>query len=84
VSTYDDPNREAVGLEPIWTGADTDPTDPIPPGEVEPEPEPEPEFDPSAHTVDEVNSYLAEHPDDSARVLDAERSGKSRVGVLGE
>ena len=24
---YDDPNREAVGLEPIWTGAG-DPPDP--------------------------------------------------------
>ena len=23
MTVYDDPNREAVGLEPIWTGAGT-------------------------------------------------------------
>ena len=40
-ATYDDPNRESVGLAPIWTGADTDPTDPVDPGEVVPEAEPE-------------------------------------------
>jgi hypothetical protein len=34
----DDPNREAVGLAPIWTGADTEP-------EVDPEPDPEPEVE---------------------------------------
>ena len=31
---YDDPNRQAVGEAPIWTGAGEEP---------EPEPEPEPE-----------------------------------------
>jgi hypothetical protein len=25
MSTFDDPNREAVGLPPIWTGADAEP-----------------------------------------------------------
>jgi hypothetical protein len=82
VSTFSDPNRESVGLPPIWTGA----------GETEPETPPEggggeqvePTFDPSAHTVDEVNAYLAEHPDERDAVLEAERAGKGRVGVLGE
>ena len=41
-------------------------------------------FDPSEHTVDEVNAYLEEHPEDERRVLRAERAGKARVGVLGE
>lgn len=40
-------------------------------------------FDPSAHTVDEVNAYLADHPDDTDRVLEAERAGKNRTGVTG-
>lgn len=45
---YDDPNREAVGLEPIWTGAgETE----EPPPEVEPpveEPEAEPDTEPES------------------------------------
>lgn len=42
MSTFDDPNREAVGLDPIWTDAG----DPEPPPEeppVEPLEEPESE-----------------------------------------
>lgn len=35
MSTYDDPNREAVGLDPIWTGAE----DEAPPPEPDPAPE---------------------------------------------
>lgn len=40
-------------------------------------------FDPSAHTVTEVNTYL-ETADDAerARVLAAEQAGKSRLGIL--
>jgi hypothetical protein len=35
--TFDDPNREAIGQPPIWTGAtDTAPTEPPPEGEVQP------------------------------------------------
>jgi hypothetical protein len=36
-------------------------------------------FDPGEHTVAEVQEYLAEHPDDEDRVLDAELAGKNRV-----
>jgi len=78
VSTFDDPNREAVGLPPIWTGADVDPTDPVDPGEVVPE-----AFDPGEHTVAEVEAYLDEHPDERDRVLAAEADGKARVSLLG-
>lgn len=78
MSTFDDPNREAVGQPPIWTGAaagagGTDVVAPTPGG-----------FDPSEHTVDEVNAYVEEHPDELDSVLELERAGKARVGVLGE
>jgi hypothetical protein len=58
-------------------------------GEEYPEPaaevaEAEVEFDPSEHTVAEVEDYLAENPDDAERVLDAERAGKNRVTLTGE
>jgi hypothetical protein len=42
------------------------------------------EFDPSEHTVAEVEDHLAEYPDDADRVLDAERAGKNRVTLTGE
>lgn len=45
------------------------------------------QFDPSAHTVDEVNAYLAEQDeqgDEFARVILAEQDGKARVGILGD
>lgn len=41
-------------------------------------------FDPSKHTVDEVNGYLAENlsaPGEIARVLELESAGKNRAGV---
>lgn len=41
-------------------------------------------YDPSAHTVEEVNAHLAEVDDDDGdRVLQAERDGKARSGILG-
>jgi hypothetical protein len=43
MSTFDDPNREAVGLPPIWTvGAE-------PKGKKTPEPEPESEPEAEQH-----------------------------------
>ena len=63
-------------------------------GDPEPEPEeiivqeppaaiPDP-FDPSRHTIEQVNAYL-EGVDDTerARVLEAERNGRARKGILG-
>ena len=37
---FDDPNRESLGLDPIWTDAENPP---VPDGDPEPEPEPEAE-----------------------------------------
>jgi len=40
--SYDDPNRESVGLDPIWTGADETEPPPEPKAEAEAEVEPKP------------------------------------------
>ena len=39
-------------------------------------------FDPSAHSVAEIKSYIADHPDEAADVLDAERAGKARAALV--
>ncbi|GAA3223228.1 hypothetical protein [Actinocorallia longicatena] len=42
-----------------------------------------PRYDPSQHTVAEVNEHLATlDPEERARVLAAERDGKARRGIL--
>lgn len=51
---------------------------------VEPAPVVVSVFDPAAHTVTEVNDYLNNaDPAEQARVLEAERAGKARKGILG-
>lgn len=41
-------------------------------------------YNPADHTVDEVNAYLADADEaERTRVLDAERDGKARTGILG-
>jgi hypothetical protein len=40
-------------------------------------------FDPSAHSVAEVQAYLNAHPDEEDEVLDAERAGKNRASLVG-
>lgn len=41
-------------------------------------------FDPSQHTVSEVNEYLsAADSEEQARVMEMERAGKARKGILG-
>jgi hypothetical protein len=45
--------------------------------------EDEGEFDPGDHTVAEVQDYIADHPEDEERVLEAERNGKNRAGLVG-
>ena len=54
-----------------------------PPAEEEPEAPADEGFDPSAHTVTEVQAYLDEHPDQATYVLDRERTGKARVTLIG-
>jgi hypothetical protein len=41
-----------------------------------------PTFDPRDHTVPQVNDYLQDNPEDVQRVLDLERSGAARIGIL--
>jgi hypothetical protein len=48
------------------------------------EEEAEAEFDPSEHTVAEVQEHNATYPDDAERVLDAEAAGKNRVSLTGD
>lgn len=53
--------------------------------DAQPEAEPEAEaYDPSAHPVDEVLAYMAEHPDEADTVIAAERAGKNRKGITDE
>jgi hypothetical protein len=49
------------------------PSDPAAQGET---------FDPGAHTVDEVKTYAAAHPDELDAVYAAEQSGKARSTLL--
>jgi len=44
---------------------------------------PDDAFEPADHTVAEVQSYLADHPDQTEYVLDRERTGKARVSLIG-
>lgn len=69
MSSFDDPNRQAVGLEPIWTGA----------GE---EPEAAPGFDPGTATVADVQAHVEANPGERQAVLDAERAGKNRTTLV--
>lgn len=56
--------------------------DPRPAGEAATEQIAEPQFDPSEHTVTEVNDYLADADEaERGRVLAAERAGKDRASV---
>lgn len=44
------------------------------------------QYDPAEHTVDEVQEHLATldpEGDEHARILQAERDGKARVGIVG-
>jgi hypothetical protein len=40
-------------------------------------------FDPGTHTVAEVIEYLSANPGDYERVMEVERGGKNRAGVVG-
>jgi hypothetical protein len=40
-------------------------------------------FDPSAHTVEQVQAFVAAHPQGAEQVLAAERAGQNRKGITG-
>jgi hypothetical protein len=71
------PMGNAFPNEPVNPSEPEEPEE----GEEEPVPEDEP-YDPSAHTVDEVLAYAAEHPDEVEVIAAAEEAGKNRVGIL--
>jgi hypothetical protein len=75
MTMFDDPNREAVGLAPIWTGAEE--------GGAEEGGGAAGSFDPGEHTVTEVEEYIAAHPDEADTVLAAEAAGKNRTTLTG-
>ena len=55
--------------------------DPV--GIVSDDPDPQQaEFDPSDHTVAEVQEYLEANPDEGKRVRKAEKAGKNRAGIV--
>ena len=68
---YDDPNREVVGLAPIWTGA----------GEA---PEGSPQTDPGAFTIADVKQWVDENDDLADEVLAAEtlRGSQARATLI--
>jgi len=39
-------------------------------------------YDPGEHTVEEVKTYVEEHPDEAEDVLAAEQDGKARVTLV--
>jgi hypothetical protein len=39
-------------------------------------------YDPGAHTVSEVTAYAASHPAEASAILEAERAGQNRAGIV--
>jgi hypothetical protein len=76
------PETAVQHLSQGWTvvfGADTDAADPDAGNG-----EGEDLFDPEPHTVDEVNEYLTYATvEERDRVLELEKNGKARVGIVG-
>lgn len=86
---HGEPDSDAV----VDIPALTDPNDPQLEEREEPEveesDEPPPaeavhtgEYDPTYHTVVEVNEYLESHPDEREAILEREREGRARKGIL--
>ena len=75
MTIFDDPNREAIGLAPIWTGAEgAAAADPASAGGDA--------FDPAEGTIDDVRAYVEAHPDELEDVLAAEKAGKDRSTLV--
>jgi hypothetical protein len=74
-TVYDDPNREAVGLDPIWTGAGEGVTPVSQQASAA-------GYDPSKYTVEQVIAYADAHPDEADDILAAEQAGKNRTTLV--
>ena len=79
MSTFDDPNREAVGQPPIWTGAGEEPP---PEGRQSQARQQQAGFDPGEHTAADVVAYVEANPGERAAVLKAEKAGKNRTTLV--
>ena len=80
VRTFTVPYAGGSGFAPslVREPVSGDTTPPPDPGtEVPPQP-----YDPGAHTVAEVEAYVADHPDELDAITAAEEAGKARVTLL--
>jgi len=59
-------------------------SDEEPPADPEPPESLEETYDPAEHTVDAVNEYIAEHPEQREEILAMERANRGRKGILGD
>jgi hypothetical protein len=81
---------QSVPAEPEKSAADSDDTvlepNPETPPVVEPEVTAEAvrtdTYDPSYHTVTEVMEYISSHPDEREDIIERERAGKNRKGIV--
>jgi hypothetical protein len=48
------------------------------------DPNSEYDYDPGDHTVEEVQKYLEQNPDQADAIVEMERAGKSRKGITGD
>lgn len=78
MTIFDDPNRESVGLPPIWTGAGETESPPV-------EPPPTEETDlpggVAAHTIAQIEEWVDEYPHLAADVLAHERARGSSARI---
>lgn len=73
-------HEETGDPAPVETVESWEPSDPQPSTESQDiSDDEEDEFDPSEHTVDEVNAYIEDHPDEIDSIREAEIAGKNRV-----
>lgn len=81
MSDWHAPNQQSVGVDPASGGGVAPPPDGGGEEVIDP---PDGTFDPSAHTVTEVNAYLTTaSPEEYDRVMAAEVAGKNRSTITG-
>lgn len=85
-SPQDAPGGEAETAEPDTQDAGDIGTPGAPDDQLDPPEAPGEPYDPGAHTVPDVNAYLAGpiSDDERARVLAVERAERNRKGIVGD
>jgi len=69
--------RKNLGIQASGEDAEADE---LAPGDVE---QVDSDYDPGMYTVADVQAYIDEHPEEEDAILEAERSGKNRTGLVG-